>query len=115
MRKNIAAIIFDAQAAYPAIKDLDGVSTGTYLLGGILGGYRDQLLHQFVPRGGRGVHHLLGEKIVARTSTFDHVTREREGRAAESDNGKLVTEMLAHDLHSFGNIAEVGGAIGAQL
>src|SRR5713226_8374398 len=114
MRKNIAAIIFDAQAAYPAIKDLDGVSTGTYLLGGILGGYRDQLLHQFVPRGGRGVHHLLGEKIVARTSTFDHVTGKREGRAAEADAGELVAEVLAHQPHGVRNIAEVGGAIGAQ-
>ena len=114
VRQNVAAIVFDAQAAHPAIENLDGVGAGAHLLGGILGGHRDQLLHQFVPRGGRGVHHLLGEKIVARASAFDHVAGEGEGRAAESDDGELVAEVLAHELHGFRNIAEVGGTIGAQ-
>src|SRR5208282_326518 len=80
----------------------------------ILGGNRDQLLHQLAPGGGRGVHHLLGEEIVARAATFDHVAGKCEGRAAEADDGELVAEVVAHELHRFRNVAEVGGTVGAK-
>ena len=37
MRQDIAAIVFDAEAADPAVENLDGVGAGAHLLGGILG------------------------------------------------------------------------------
>ena len=114
VRQSVAAVVFDAQAAHPAVENLDGVGSGAHLLGGILGGHGDQLLHQFVPGGGLGVHHFFGVDVVAGASAFDHVAGEGEGRAAESDDGKFVAEMLDHELDGFRHVAEIGGAVGAE-
>jgi hypothetical protein len=38
-----------------------------------------------------------------------------KGAPQKPMTGKLVAEVLAHQLHRFGNVAEVGGAIGAQV
>ena len=52
---------------------------------------------------------------MAGASAFDHVAGEGEGRSAETDDGKFSGEMFRDLAHRFGNIAEVGGAIGAEF
>ena len=113
--QDVAAIVFHAEASDPAVENLDYVGAGAHLLGGILGGHRDQLAHQCVPVGGRVVHHFLGVDVVARASAFDHVAGEGEGRAAESDDRDAVGEMLRDQRDRFGDVAEIGGAVGAQV
>jgi len=115
VRQNVAAIIFYAQAADPAVKNLDDIGSGTHLRGGIFGGNVDQLAHQLIPVSGRVVHHLLGVEIMTRAAAFDHVTRKSEGRSAETDDGDFVGEMFRNQAHGFGDISELGGAVGAKL
>ena len=93
--KDVAAIVFHAEASDPAVENLDDVGPGAHLIGGIGGGHRNQLAHQCVPVSGRVVHHFLGVDVVARASTFDHVAGEGEGSAAESDDGERSPKCFA--------------------
>jgi len=92
--QDVAAIVFDAEAANPAIENLNDIGSGADLGRGIFGGDIDQLAHQLVPCGGRVVHHFLGVKVVARASAFDHVAGEGEWGSTETDDGKVSGEML---------------------
>jgi len=74
----------------------------------------DQLVHQLVPDSGRVVHHLLGMDVVAGASAFDDVAGEGEGSSAESDDREAVGEVLRDQAHSFGDVAEIRGAVGTQ-
>ena len=53
--------------------------------------------------------------VVARAAAFDHVAGKSEGRAAESDDGNASAEMLRDQRDRLGNIAQFGGAVGAQV
>src|ERR1700758_2904952 len=114
MPKHVATIVFDAQTSDPAVEDLDRVSASTNLLGGVLAGDGNQLLHELVPRRGRGVHHFLRVDIVARSAAFDHVAGEREGRAAETDHREPIAEMFADKANRIGDVAQLGSAIGTK-
>ena len=115
VRQDVAAIVFHAEAADPAIENLDDIGAGSHLGSGVLGGDIHQLAHQRIPVGGRVVHHLLGVEIVARAAAFDHVAGESEGRSAETDYGNFAREMFRYQAHGFGDVAEFGGAVGAEL
>ncbi len=54
-------------------------------------------------------------EIVAGASAFDHVAGEGEGGAAKSDDWELSGKMFRDKTHSLGDVAEVSGAIGAEL
>jgi hypothetical protein len=113
--QNVAAIIFDTQAADPAIENLDDVSTGAHLCGGVLGRDIDQLGHQLVPVSGRVIHHLLGVEVMAGAAAFNHVASESERRTAESDDGKFIAKVFGDETDGLGDITEVGGTVGAKL
>src|SRR5580698_11437317 len=115
MRQNVAAIIFHAEAANPAIENLDDIGASTHLRGGVLGGNVDQFAHQRIPVGGSVIYHLLGVKIVAGAAAFNHVAGEGEGRSAKSDDWNSSREMFRNQANGFGDIAEFGGAVGAEL
>ena len=48
-RQRVLTIVFHAQAAHPAIEDLNSIGAGTHLLGRVFGHDGDQLAHQAVP------------------------------------------------------------------
>ena len=89
------AVVLHAEAAYPAVEDLDGVGSGAYLLSRIFTGDGDQLAHEFIPRFGRGVHHFLGVNVITRTAAFDHIAGQSKRSATEADHRELVAEMFA--------------------
>ena len=115
VRQNVATIIFNAETSDPAIEDLNDVGASGDLGRGIFGGDVNQLLHERIPNIGGVVHHFFRVQIVARASAFDHVAGKGEGCAAKSDDGKLSGEMFGHQGDCLGNIAEIGGAVGAKL
>ncbi len=115
MRQNVAAIIFNAEAADPAIENLNDVGAGTDLSGRVFGGDVDQLAHQLIPVSGRVVHHFLGVEIVARAAAFDHVAGEGEGSSAETDDGNFSCKMFRNQGDRFGDITKFGSAVGAEL
>ena len=112
--QRVAAIVFHAQAAHPAVEDLQHVGAGAHLLGGVLGQHVDQLADQLVPDFGRVVHQLLHFEVVPRAAALDHVAGQRERRAAEADHRQLGAEMLRHQRDGVGHVAQFGRAIGAQ-
>src|ERR1700721_307513 len=113
--QNVAAIILDTQATDPAIENLDDVSAGAHLCGGVLGGDIHKLGHQLVPVRGRVVHHLLGWELMGGPAAFNHVAGESERRTAEADDGKFIAEVFGDETDSLGDITEVGSAVGAKL
>src|SRR5690242_2307053 len=48
-RKHVTAVVFDAQASDPAVKNLNGVRARSDLLGGVFGSDRNELAQQLVP------------------------------------------------------------------
>ena len=52
---------------------------------------------------------------MAGAAAFDHVAGQGEGRSAEADDRKLFGEMFRDQAHGLGDIAEIGGAVGAEL
>jgi len=54
-------------------------------------------------------------EVVAGAAAFDHVAGQGEGRAAETDDGKLSGEMFCDQAHGLRDIAKFGGAVGAEL
>ena len=112
--QRVAAIVLHAQAADPAVEDLQHVGAGAHLLGGVFRQHVHQLADQLVPNFGRVVHQLLHFQVVTRPAALDHVAGQRERRAAEADDRQLGAEMLHHQGDRVGDIAKFGGAIGAQ-
>ena len=108
------AVVLYAEASHPTIENLDHVRAGAHLLGCVLRRHRDQLGEQLVPGRRLAIHHLLGIDVIARTAALDHVAGEREGRAAESDDGQVRSEMLGHQTDCFCHIAQIGSRIRAQ-
>src|SRR5271169_2079460 len=106
MGKDMTAIIFHAQAADPAVEDLDDIGSGADLGGGVLSSDSDQLAHQSIPVGRGVVHHLLGVEVVAGAAAFDHVAGQGEGRSAESNDGDASGEMFGDETHGLGNVTE---------
>src|SRR5947209_19916241 len=86
MRQDVTAVVLNAQAADPAIENLEGISAALHLVCGIRSQYFDQLLHENLPGSRIGVHHLFCMDVVARAATFDHVAGQSEGSAAETDD-----------------------------
>ena len=115
MRQNVAAVIFHAEAADPAVENLDDIGAGAHLGGGIFCGDLDQLAHQRIPVSRGVVHHLLGVEVMARAAAFDHVAGEGKRRSAETDDGKFSGKMFRDETHSFGDIAKFSGAVSAEL
>src|SRR5271169_4770718 len=115
MGKDMTAIIFHAQAADPAVEDLDDIGSGADLGGGVLSSDSDQLAHQSIPVGRGVVHHLLGVEVVAGAAALDHVAGQGEGRSAEADDGDAAGEMLRDQAYRFGDIPEFSGAVGAEV
>ena len=105
VRQDVAAIIFHAEAADPAVENLNYIGSGAHLRGGVLGGDIDQLAHQLIPVCRRVVHHLLGVEVVAGASAFDHVAGQGEGSSAEADDWELAGEMFGYQAYRFGDIA----------
>src|SRR5205807_5417297 len=112
--QHVAAIIIYAQAADPTVEDLNCVGPRTHLSGGILPDYGYQLAEQSVPDRRRTIHHLLSMNVVARAAALDHVARQRERSAAESNHWQARSEMLAYQAHSFSDVAEIGGPSATQ-
>jgi len=115
VRQNVAAIVFHAETSHPAVENLDHIGARAHLRRRVRGGNGDQLGHQHIPVGQRVVHHLLGMNVVARTSALDHVAGQGERCAAKTDDGDAVGEMLCDQAHSFSDVAEISGAIRAQV
>jgi carboxymethylenebutenolidase len=113
--EHVAAIVFHAEASDPTVENLNHVGAGAHLLGGVGRGDDNQFAHQRLPVGGRVVHHFLGVDVVARASAFDHVAGEGERSATKADHGNAVGKMLCDQAHRFGDIAEIGGTVGAQV
>jgi len=110
VRQNVAAIIFYAQAADPAVKNLDDIGSGTHLRGGIFGGNVDSLRISSSSKWASCTY-LLGVEIMTRAAAFDHVTRKSEGRSAETMTGILLAKCFATKPTAFGDISELGGAV----
>ena len=105
VRQHIPPIVFHAQTADPAVKNLDRISSCTNLRRRVLCRHRHQFAHQLIPLRRRVVHHLLGMNVVARAAAFDHVAGQREGRSTESDDWQPVAKVLRHQAHGFGHIS----------
>ena len=108
------AIVGDAQRACPAIEDLDDVGAGGDLLRGVFAEDGDELVEQHPPRGGLAIHQRLGVDVVARASALDHVAGEGERCSAKADDAEAVFEVGDDALDGLGDVAEFGGAVGAQ-
>src|ERR1035437_4751707 len=113
--EHVAAIVLDAEASHPTVENLDYVGAGAHLIGGVGSRNDNQFAHERVPIGGRVIHHFLGVDVVARASALDHVAGKSEGSTAETDHGQPIAEVLRDQAHGFGDIAEFGGAVGAQV
>ena len=113
-RQRVLAIVFHAQAADPAIEDLNRIRAGTHLLDRIFGHHVDQLAHQDVPGFGGRVHQLFGVDVFARAAALDHVAGQGEGGATEADDREARSEMFGYQAHGFGNVSQIGGAIDAE-
>src|SRR6476646_7744033 len=95
-RQNILTIVLNAEAAYPAIKDLQSVSAGGDLVRGVTGQDVHQFAHEHFPGCRLVVHHFLGMDIVPRTSAFNHVTGQSEGSPAKTYHGQFGPKVLYH-------------------
>src|SRR5581483_6336777 len=113
-RQDITAIVFYAETSDPAIENLDDVRASGDLLGSVFGSDRHQLAHEFVPDLRGRVHHLFCVNVVARAAALDHVAGESKRCAAKTNDRQARSEMLANLAHGYGDVAEIGGAVGMQ-
>jgi len=108
VRQSVAAVVFDAQAAHPAVENLDGVAPARTCSAEYSRSRRPTSCIQFVPGGGLEYIIFFGVDVVAGASAFDHVAGEGEGRAAESDEREVCRRNADHELDGFRHVAEIG-------
>ena len=103
-------VVFHAQAANPAVKHLQHVGSGFHLFGGVRGQHLNQLAHEQRPCRRFVVHHFFGVDVISGAAAFNHVTGQRERRAAKTDHRQRIAEMLHHAPDGFRHIAQLGAA-----
>ncbi len=106
VRLDVLAVVGRSEAAHPAVEQLQRARAGSGLSRQIAAHKIGELAEQAVPRGGLFVHEALGEREGARGAALDGVTREREGRARETDEGNPRRELAHCEPHRLQHVGE---------
>ncbi|EGE58239.1 hypothetical protein RHECNPAF_3340036 [Rhizobium etli CNPAF512] len=91
----------------PGIEDLHGVGAGVDLGDKIVGRHVSQQHQQMLEGAGIFVGEEAGGGLVRRAVPGDHIGRNRPGRAAEAEQGRLIRQGLAQPSHRFQNRSEI--------
>ena len=93
MRQREFAVVRAAQRAGPGIEHLERLHSRVNLRPQVVGDHLGEPIAEAVPRRGLAEHERLGARVAGRGPAFDGVRRQREWRAAKSDerhaSGKL--------------------------